>query len=56
LKPKSQKSWVNATEPDKIIPYTDGILSSQLFMDHGPNLRIIEHSTIIQPDKRGSLK
>jgi len=55
LKPTSQKSWGNATEPDKIIPYTEEILSSQFSMDHAPNLRIIEHSTIIQPGKRGSL-
>ena len=55
LKPKSQKCWVNTTEPDTTIPYTDGVLSSQFRMDHGFNLRIIEHSTTIQPDKRGSL-
>jgi len=56
LKPQSQKiiiSGVNTTETNKIILYTDGILSSQFSMDHGPNLRTTEHSTNIQPDKRG---
>jgi len=52
LKPKSQKSWINTTETDQIIPYTDGILSSQFSMDHRFNLRIIEHSTNITGQKR----
>ena len=54
LKPKSQNiiiSWANATELDKIIPYTEekscGISSSQFSMEHGPNKRTIEHSTNI---------
>ena len=54
MKPKSQKfllGWVKAWELDKIIPYTEekscGISSSQFSMEHGPNQRTIEHSTII---------
>jgi hypothetical protein len=38
---------IRGVVPDKIIPYTDGILSSQFSMDHGFNLRIIEDSTNI---------
>jgi hypothetical protein len=60
LKPESKNiiiCGVNATEPDKIIPYT-GKSSSQFGMDHEPHLRTIEHSINIQPDevKGGSLR